>query len=84
MKVKERIRIFLWIMSHGRLLTNLERWKRRMTANLICGRCYQPEERALHAIRDCGYEGGVEVFDRSKPSVKVLLHGAKGLGALDN
>lgn len=53
MKVQERVKVFFWIMSHGRLMTNEERWKRRIAASPLCGRCHQEEEGILHAIRDC-------------------------------
>lgn len=52
MKVQECVRVVIWIMSHGKLLTNLERWKHRMATSPTYGRCNQDEE-TLHAIRDC-------------------------------
>lgn len=51
--VQQRIRVFLWVSAHGKLMTNLERWKRRMAANPLCIRCAEAEESSLQAIRDC-------------------------------
>lgn len=56
MKVQERVKIFFWIMSHKKLMTNKERWKQRIAASPLCGRCHREEEGVLHAIRDCRVE----------------------------
>lgn len=49
----QRVRIFMWLMSHDRLLTNMERWRRRLTGCADCARCGEMSEGVLHAIRDC-------------------------------
>lgn len=51
-KVHEKIKVFLWLMLHGRLLTNLGIW-RRMAASAACGRCHKEDEGVPHAIKDC-------------------------------
>lgn len=53
LKVQERIRVFAWIMAHGKLLTNLERWRRTITSCPMCARCGQEEESTIHGLRDC-------------------------------
>lgn len=53
MKVQQRIKVFAWILFHRRLLTNRERWRRRMTDSPLCVRCNENDEEVLHAIRDC-------------------------------
>lgn len=53
LKTTQRVKVFGWIMSHGCLLTNLERWKRRMTGCADYSRCSQMTKDVLHAVRDC-------------------------------
>ncbi|KAJ1427557.1 Reverse transcriptase zinc-binding domain [Sesbania bispinosa] len=48
-----RITTFLWKLTHGRLLTNLERNQRGMTANSTCPRCNSAPESIMHIVRDC-------------------------------
>lgn len=43
------------------LLTNKERWRRRLTANQECGRCQLAVEDVMHAIKDCPWAH--EVWD---------------------
>lgn len=52
-KVQQRVKVFLWVMAHGKLLTNLERWRRKMASCSLCERCSRAEEGVLHTIRDC-------------------------------
>ncbi|MCH86180.1 RNA-directed DNA polymerase (Reverse transcriptase) [Trifolium medium] len=50
--VMERIRVFVWQLKHGRLLTR--QWLARMKlGEPYCDNCYQFEESILHVIRDC-------------------------------
>lgn len=44
MKVQVRVTVFFWIMSHERLMTNKERWKRRFAASPLCGRCHREDD----------------------------------------
>lgn len=53
MKASQRVRVFCWIMAHGKLLTNEERWRRRLTSDANYGRCQSEVEDVLHAVRDC-------------------------------
>lgn len=53
LKLQQKVKVFVRVMAHEKLLTNEERWKRRMGASSICGRCLEREEGILHAIRDC-------------------------------
>lgn len=52
-KIQERVKIFLWLSAHGKILTNAERGRRHMTSNLLCSRCLSEEEGSMHALRDC-------------------------------
>ncbi|KAF7842625.1 hypothetical protein G2W53_004923 [Senna tora] len=51
--VPERIRMFMWLLGHGKILTNSHRKHRHMTSDDTCPRCGRAEETILHAIRDC-------------------------------
>lgn len=51
--VQYRVRVFVWLMTHGKLLTNIERRRRHLGANEGCVRCQGEEETVLHAVRDC-------------------------------
>lgn len=51
--VQQRIRAFLWIISHDRLMGNANRYKRHMTDDPKCYICGWNEETTLHIIRDC-------------------------------
>lgn len=50
-----RVKIFLQVLAHDNLLTNYERWKRRITDVPDCRRCNGHKEDGLHAIKDCKY-----------------------------
>ena len=49
----ERIKTFLWLVMHERLLTNLECLKRGMTTDGTCSICNVDEETTLHVLHDC-------------------------------
>lgn len=47
-----RIKAFLWKLTHAKLMTNVERKKRNMTACDLCPRCNNTES-IMHMIWDC-------------------------------
>ncbi|KAF7833342.1 non-LTR retroelement reverse transcriptase-like [Senna tora] len=49
----ERIRYFLWLCAHDRLMTNEVRKKRNLTENDTCSRCRKGSESLIHMLRDC-------------------------------
>ena len=51
--VQQRIRAFLWIVCHDRLLGNAMRFKRRLTDDPKCFVCGAEEESTVHILRDC-------------------------------
>lgn len=55
MKTPQRVRVFTWIVAHGKLLTNLKRWKRRLTDCPDCARCNRESKDVLHAVKDCNW-----------------------------
>ena len=48
-----RIKTFLWLLGHDRLLTKENCLKRRLVRTATCPRCTQSVESALHMLRDC-------------------------------
>ncbi|CAN1743736.1 Putative ribonuclease H protein At1g65750 [Linum perenne] len=48
-----RVQYFLWLVAQGKLLTNLERQRRHLTADGSCPRCRNGDESILHVLRDC-------------------------------
>lgn len=51
--VQQRIRAFMWVVCHDRVMGNLNRFKRNMTDNPRCAICDAREDSTLHIIRDC-------------------------------
>ncbi|KAL4353303.1 hypothetical protein GQ457_06G005280 [Hibiscus cannabinus] len=51
--VPQRIRVFFWIVFHDRLLTNVERYRRHITGNNLCGICGACPESMDHVLRSC-------------------------------
>lgn len=64
-KVHQRVKTFCWVLVHERILTNHERWRRKIGANPGCARYDGREKDALHAIRCCKYAR--EVWDLLVP-----------------
>ncbi|CAN1809534.1 Putative ribonuclease H protein At1g65750 [Linum perenne] len=48
-----RVRHFLWLVAHDRILSNAERRRRHMADVDDCQRCRTCTEDTLHAVRDC-------------------------------
>lgn len=51
--VPERMRTFLWLIIHGRILTNAERCRRHLSLSDLCPLCSLHSESLLHLFRDC-------------------------------
>ncbi|XP_031402735.1 uncharacterized protein LOC116212324 [Punica granatum] len=49
----QRIRSFLWLAGHDRLLTNEHRVKRNLASSSLCASCNIAVENTLHVLRDC-------------------------------
>ena len=49
----QKIWNFLWKVSHGCLLTNVERKKRHMSDSEDCEYCHETAETVMHVLRDC-------------------------------
>ncbi|KAL4368559.1 hypothetical protein GQ457_05G007400 [Hibiscus cannabinus] len=52
-QIPQRIRVFLWLALHRRLLTNVERERRHLTASVQCAVCFDGPEDMIHVLRDC-------------------------------
>lgn len=39
--VQQWFRVFVWLMTHGRLVTNVERRRRHIGASTVCGGCQE-------------------------------------------
>ncbi|CAN1796019.1 Putative ribonuclease H protein At1g65750 [Linum perenne] len=50
-----KIRQFLWLSVHGKLMTNEERWRRRVTADASCPECKGSCEDTEHVLRRCDF-----------------------------
>ncbi|CAN1171162.1 Putative ribonuclease H protein At1g65750 [Linum perenne] len=50
-----KIRHFLWLVSHNQLLTNEERNRRHLTYQVLCPRCSLHSESISHVFYDCGF-----------------------------
>ncbi|CAN1122805.1 Putative ribonuclease H protein At1g65750 [Linum perenne] len=50
-----KIRHFMWLVSHGKLMTNVERTKRRFTDDEECGHCQSGREYIDHVLRSCSF-----------------------------
>ncbi|EOX93499.1 Ribonuclease H protein [Theobroma cacao] len=49
----QRVRTFLFQCLHGRLLTNRERLRRRLTIDSLSPQCKMEDETMTHVLRDC-------------------------------
>ncbi|KAF7827153.1 putative ribonuclease H protein At1g65750 family [Senna tora] len=49
----QKFKSFLWLFSKDKLYTNLCRFSRRVSGDLLCPRCNLHSKSSLHAIRDC-------------------------------
>lgn len=52
-EVPQRVRFFLWLASQDRLMTNGNRFVRKMTDDPRCLVCGEVEENTIHILRDC-------------------------------
>lgn len=53
LKVQHQAKVFVWLLAHDKLMTNLNKWKRKLVDFPKCEICHQQEESSLHTVRDC-------------------------------
>lgn len=70
-KLPPRINYFFWLVRKGRLLTNDERVRRRMTIDASCARCGAVQETIMHVLRDCS--AAKDVWRQQ--SIIIVVHG---------
>ncbi|KAL9840438.1 putative ribonuclease H domain, reverse transcriptase zinc-binding domain-containing protein [Arabidopsis thaliana] len=49
----ERVRVFIWLVSHMVIMTNVERVRRHLSDIATCSVCNGADESILHVLRDC-------------------------------
>lgn len=52
-KVPQRIRFFLWLVTHDRIMSNMNRFSHGLARTPFCGRCPNTKKSTLHLLRDC-------------------------------
>lgn len=73
LRAQERAKVFIWLLSHDKVLSNWSRWRRQLTTSQCCDRCGAAKEDGPHAVRDC--KGSMEVWlSFSPPSASGFLH----------
>ncbi|CAN1801373.1 Putative ribonuclease H protein At1g65750 [Linum perenne] len=66
-----KIRHFLWLVSHDQLMTNVERQRRHLTTQVNCSRCALQAETISHALFDCRF--AIQVWEAVLPeAVRVM------------
>lgn len=55
-----KIRCFIWLVKHEKLLTNCERVRRHMTDDMYCSVCKGVQETIHHVL--CDYQGVAEAW----------------------
>ncbi|KAL6130466.1 hypothetical protein ACLB2K_068845 [Fragaria x ananassa] len=53
LKIPPKLKIFLWTFVSSKLLTNVQRFRRRLTGDSSCHYCKGVPESMLHLFRDC-------------------------------
>ena len=57
LQVPQKIRTFIWLAFHGKVLSNLERTRRRLTEDPFCHGCTRDVEDLGHIFRKCSCVG---------------------------
>ncbi|CAN1841742.1 Putative ribonuclease H protein At1g65750 [Linum perenne] len=60
-----KIKHFLWLATHNRLLTNEERSRRHLTNQVVCSRCSLQTESLSHVLLDCQF--ALQVWEKTLP-----------------
>ena len=53
LKSPQRIKFFIWLAVHERIMTNAHRVRRQLLNNPLCNSCHNMEEDVLHVLHDC-------------------------------
>ncbi|KAJ9184895.1 hypothetical protein P3X46_004580 [Hevea brasiliensis] len=58
-KMRQGIRVFMWLVMQGRVLTNCERVRRGFTQDPMCALCGNAAESLSHLLRDYVFVQGI-------------------------
>ena len=53
LQIPPKLKTFLWVLCHGKLLTNVQRTKRNLTLDDQCPLCHNSKESLAHLFKDC-------------------------------
>lgn len=53
LKVQRRTKLFIWLLAHDRILTNMSRRRKGLVTSPTCSRCTDEDENSLHTVRAC-------------------------------
>ncbi|CAN1126126.1 Putative ribonuclease H protein At1g65750 [Linum perenne] len=68
-----KVKHFLWLASHKKLLTNEERGRRHLTNQVLCHRCSVHTESISHVIYECDFAMQVWVSEQCKFWFNLVL-----------
>ena len=77
LQLPQRLKLFLWILLHGKLLTNAERFRRRLSSSPICDCCLHDVEDLEHLFRSC--PAAVAVWRELQARGRSFLGGEEAL-----
>ncbi|CAL2255075.1 unnamed protein product [Prunus armeniaca] len=73
LRLPPKVKTFLWIVCHQKLLTNVQRQKRGLTQVPTCPRCDYPMETIAHLFKDCPFSLAIwnclQIGDSSSPDM---------------
>ncbi|KAF7842236.1 hypothetical protein G2W53_004534 [Senna tora] len=75
--VPERVCTFIWLMAHGKVLTNSHRMHRNMTMDATCPRCGRENEIVIHDLRDYHVSNGDDLFFAAWYSISDIIAAAE-------
>lgn len=70
----ERIKLLLWRVAKSAMLTNEERFRRRLTIDPTCPRCSGGPETISHVLRDCPVATAVWMEIFHIPASNIFFH----------
>ncbi|KAL9288897.1 putative ribonuclease H domain, reverse transcriptase zinc-binding domain-containing protein [Arabidopsis thaliana] len=73
----ERVRVFIWLVVHQVIMTNVERRRRHLSASGVCQVCKGGDETILHVLRDCPSIAGI--WGRLVPRGKITAFFASNI-----
>ncbi|KAF7813072.1 putative non-LTR retroelement reverse transcriptase [Senna tora] len=80
-KGMEKVRSFLWLCGHDRILTNVARKRRGIAATDVCPRCNSVAEDLMHTLRD--YDKASSHIGNADPMFAILMLSADSSQAFD-